>query len=367
MKAYGDLVGQSRNVELLRNFRRRLSDDAAKSMSPLMLVGPDGSGKLTLAKLFAQAVCCENVVAGADPCGCCGSCEGVSRNHSLAYFEFESRSHGSYENVWKLLNTTSVTRRTVILVKYPELLAAGVADVFLKSLEEPRQRTFVFVSSEEERVSPTIISRCTIRHMVPQSPESIAVWLSGLCDLWKINYQAEAVALLALAAEGWIGRGRRFLEETARSGSVTVTNVRSALGLPDDADVVAFSLALLRGDLEDAYRLSEGLGRNGLAAVQSFFRSCFVRYCVRSNVRLEPALSMKEITQESWRIIDHEWSELAQKRTLSVADSARYAMLYWSKERNPVRWEAVLVRFQALLRPRAIVLPNTSYIDKPKA
>ena len=350
MKTYNALVGQSRTVEFLRDCRRSLLGCPSYSLSPLMLVGPDGSGKMTLAKLFAQAVRCEKLVNGTDPCGRCEECVGVTENRSFAYIEFESRVHGSYENVWKILNTSSVVDRTVILVRDPELLSAGVGDVLLKSLEESRQRTFIFVASDEVRVSPTIRSRCKIRHMVSQPPDVIQGHLSELCDMRNINYQSEAVALLALAAGGWIGRSRSLLGDVARLGPVTVSNVRLALGLPRDEDVIAFSLALLKDELEEAYRLSEGLGRNGLAAVQSFFRACFVRHSVGSTAKLGSAFASKEIAPTSWQAVDHEWTQLARKRSLSTADCAREAMMYWSAEQSPVRWEAVLVRFQTLLR-----------------
>lgn len=187
--------------------------------------------------------------------------------------------------------------------------------------------------------------------MVPLSLEEIQQHLSDLCQQRQIVYEGEAISLLALAAEGWVGRARRLLKDVAAVGPVSLSSVRSCLDLARGEDVVAFALAALGGEVDKAFGLSAKLGSKGLATVQSFFRTCFLRYRLEANeIEVKSALHIDGIASEDWQAIGEQWILVAGKRSAPVADCVREAMTFWSLERDPVRWKAALMRFDWLLR-----------------
>lgn len=344
MKRFDYFVGQQRTIEFLRDQLRR------REISPVMFVGPAGSGKLALAKLYAQALRCERVNDSVDPCGECGACQEVSENSSFRYIELDASIHNSFEGTRYVVRATQIEDDIVILVKDPEKLQPGVADVLLKVLERPKRCAFIFVAIDEAQLSPAVRSRCKIRHMAPVSPKTIRAHLSAICTDRGIIFEESAVELLSLAADGWIGRARSLLEDAARAGRVSLSNVRSALSLAGGEDLIQFSLALLRGEVDEAYRLSPKLGTRGLSAVQSFFRFCFVRFGLGcGTAEFEPALHLRGIGQEAWHSIEREWVRLADMRSMAVADCIREGMTFWAFEQDPVNWETVLVRFCRLL------------------
>ena len=336
------IIGQGATVSLLKERA------AAEKYTPLMLVGPEGAGKLTLARLYAQAILCN---AARKPCGVCDDCRGVNEHGSLRYIELQARKHNSHRAVREQLEKLSFafSEPVVLVVRDPEVLSASVSDRMLKTLEAFNLRVFVFLAADIMVVSATIKSRCIVRELVPAPIEVICDDLISICLERSIAYEKRAIEALSMLSDGWVGRARNNLERAIIAGPLSLAHVLSIFDLPRGEDIADCWLALLRGRNEEAYQLSLSLGSDCASRANvmlAFVRAFYFSYVIGDKtLNIAPVLLTEGVSADAWESVKYEWLRLAEAQSVTLGASVRSALTFWSEASNEGLWAPIFQRF----------------------
>ncbi|KRR26208.1 hypothetical protein CQ14_21265 [Bradyrhizobium lablabi] len=242
-RTFADVIGQQATVEGLR---RRLQHNDS---TPLILYGPEGVGKRTLARLYAKGLLCDGVSSGNPrPCGRCESCLQFEAREVLDYIEFDAGAPHAADyvrkNLLKNLQYASFSRHRPVLVSNPDK-SPRLVDMCLKTLETHSELTrFIFTVSDIRAMSDTGKSRCDVYRLSRLDNESAKNLGKRFLEPC-ISTDERAIDLLVAEANGV---PRRLLELSAAissSNATTIGQVRRILGLDWVADAISLCRSLL--------------------------------------------------------------------------------------------------------------------------
>lgn len=249
---FGEVIGQRRIVE---EIRRRFKEDQHKR--PLLLSGPPGSGKRSLARLYAKSLLCENRPATSmDPCGSCVSCRDFSRSSSFGYFEFDMGRPDILEASREKLNEfrfQGFSARRAVLLKDPDRSDAAT-DAFLKTMETKNTiSTYIVLAREERHVRAAALSRSArfrVQKLVgPDARRLLARWLPS------DRIDSEVKDLIALHGDGRPGLMWHLSQLVMRRSAWTLAGAKALFDLEWGERTVRYLQALLGEKSEEAQAL----------------------------------------------------------------------------------------------------------------
>ncbi len=198
---FSDVKGQDHIVTTLKNQIK-----ADRIGHAYLFCGTRGTGKTTIAKIFAKAVNCEHPVDGS-PCGECPACQAIAAGNSMNVIEIDAASNNGVDNIRQIREEVEYRptegRYKVYIIDEVHMLSIGAFNALLKTLEEPPSYViFILATTEAHKIPITILSRCQRYDFRRISIDTIAARLSELMEAEGVSVEEKAIRYVAKAGDG---------------------------------------------------------------------------------------------------------------------------------------------------------------------
>ena len=294
---FEDVKGQEHIVTTLKNQIK-----ADRIGHAYLFCGTRGTGKTTVAKIFAKAVNCEHPVDGS-PCGECASCKAIAAGSSMNVIEIDAASNNGVENIRQIREEVSYSptqgRYKVYIIDEVHMLSMGAFNALLKTLEEPPSYViFILATTESHKIPITILSRCQKYDFRRISIDTISDRLMDLLHQEGVEAEEKAVRYVAKAGDGSMRDALSLLDQCIAfylGEPLTYDHVLEVLGAVDTEVFSRLFRCILSDDVVGAIELLEELIIQGRELGQ--FVTDFVWYLrnlllVKSSDQMEDVLDM---------------------------------------------------------------------------
>lgn len=256
---FEDVKGQDHIVTTLRN--QIMSDRIGHAY---LFCGTRGTGKTSVAKLFAKAINCANR-NGEDPCLECPSCKSIQSGASMDVIEIDAASNNGVDNIRQIVEEVQYPptegRYKVYIIDEVHMLSIGAFNALLKTLEEPPAYVvFVLATTEVHKLPITILSRCQRYDFRRIGVESISSRIDELLKVEGLEAEDDAVKYIAKAADGSMRDALSILDQCLAFNygkKLTYQMALDVLGASDSETYSNLLRSVIAGDVSTAIRILE--------------------------------------------------------------------------------------------------------------
>ena len=211
-QTFGQLVGQEVIATTLRQ-----AVEQGKISHAYLFSGPRGTGKTSVAKIFAKAMNCPNQKGG-EPCNECYICEAITNGSLEDVIEIDAASNNGVDEIRDIRDKStyapSLAPHKVYIIDEVHMLSTGAFNALLKTLEEPTENVvFILATTELHKIPATILSRVQRFEFKSIKTPAIQDHLKAVLDKEGIDYEEEAVAIIARRAEGGMRDALSILDQ----------------------------------------------------------------------------------------------------------------------------------------------------------
>lgn len=208
---FNEVAGQQHIVKTLQNAVKQ-----NKIAHAYLFCGPRGTGKTSIAKIFAKAINCENL--DHKPCLECSNCLAVQDGSHPDIIEIDAASNNGVDEVRELIEKVKYAplkgKFKVYIIDEVHMMSAGAFNALLKTIEEPPEHViFIFATTEPQKVLPTIISRCQRYDFTKVSISDMKERLITVLNHEHIRYEDEAIRLICQLADGGVRDAFSILDQ----------------------------------------------------------------------------------------------------------------------------------------------------------
>jgi len=247
---FADLSGQKNIIKILKGAIKRKNIGHAYLFS-----GPRGVGKTTVARILAKAVNCENLSEDFEPCGECRSCLEITSGASMDFTEIDAASNRGIDEIRQLREgvgfAPAKNQFKVVILDEAHMLTKEAFNAFLKTLEEPPERTiFILATTEIHKLPATIVSRCQRFDFARIPVDEIVNRLEYIVKKENVLTERSALEMIATNCGGCLRDTLSFLEQILliSSKNISLADVQETLGLPDQKIIHELAEKILRKD-----------------------------------------------------------------------------------------------------------------------
>lgn len=306
--SFEEVRGQDHIVKTLKN-----QINSGRIGHAYLFCGTRGTGKTSIAKIFARAVNCEHPVDGS-PCGECSMCRQIAEGASLNVVEIDAASNNGVENIRDIREQVQYPptdgRYRVYIIDEVHMLSIGAFNALLKTLEEPPSYViFILATTEVHKIPITILSRCQRYDFKRISIDTIAGRLAELTQAEQIDVDDRALRYVARAADGSMRDALSLLDQCVAfhfGEKLTYDNVLEVLGAVDNRVFSKLFQAVLASDTKACIRELEEMiiqGRDLSQLVNDFV--WYMRNLLIAKTTDEPG-DMLDMSEENLAVLKEE-------------------------------------------------------------
>lgn len=258
---FGDVKGQDHIITTLQNQIK-----ANRIGHAYLFCGTRGTGKTTVAKIFAKAVNCEHPVDGS-PCGECEMCKSIAAGTSMNVIEIDAASNNGVDNIREIREEVTYRptegKYKVYIIDEVHMLSIGAFNALLKTLEEPPEYViFILATTEVHKIPITILSRCQHYDFKRISIETITERMQELMDTEHVEAEDKALRYIAKAADGSMRDALSLLDQCIAfylGQELTYDKVLEVLGAVDTEVFSKLLRKVIQGDVTGSIHILEEL------------------------------------------------------------------------------------------------------------
>ena len=360
---FTEMVGQQHVLQALVN-----ALESGRLHHAYLFTGTRGVGKTTVARILAKCLNCDTGVT-ATPCGECGACAEIAEGRSVDLIEVDAASKTKVEDTRELLENVQYTpthaRYKIYLIDEVHMLSNHSFNALLKTLEEPPPHAmFLLATTDPQKLPATVLSRCLQFNLKNMQPEQIVAHLEHILGAESVNADAEALALIARAAEGSMRDALSLTDQAIAygEGKLVGADVAEMLGTVDRGRVLDVVAAILDEDPAAVLSLVSQIAEHAPDFVSTLDE-------------LSNILHQMTIAQTVPDALDTSWPDQARIVELAARATIDDTQLFWQMAvggRREVHLassaraglEMILLRMIAF-RPAAVFQPQPAVGDSP--
>jgi DNA polymerase-3 subunit gamma/tau len=265
---FSEFIGQEHITKTLSN-----AISSGMISHAYLFYGPKGSGKTTLARIFAKSINCQNRKDGEfEPCCKCTSCIEIQEGRSMDLIEIDAASHRGIDEIRELREgikfVPSKSKYKIYIIDEAHQLTKEAANALLKTLEEPPAHViFILATTEVHKMIPTILSRCQRFDFRKLTKKEILTKLQLIVEKEKIKIENEALEILAQKAEGSLRDAESLLDQVfALFGEKEIKSedIKNLLGLIESEILFNFFNLIIEKKSKEAIEFLNSIYEKGV-------------------------------------------------------------------------------------------------------
>ncbi len=261
---FEEVAGQKHIVKTLKNALEK-----NKIAHAYLFCGPRGTGKTTMAKLFAKALNCEEGIG--HQCNKCSNCEAVNDGSHPDVIEIDAASNNGVEEVRGIIEKVKYLpikgRYKVYIIDEVHMMSSGAFNALLKTLEEPPSHViFILATTEPHKVLPTIISRCQRYDFTKVEDGEILERLIDILKIEKVQYEDDALRTIVELADGGVRDALSMLDQVLAysSDEIKLNDVLDLFGITSKDEKIALLEAISNNDIKVVLNKLDSFIKSGI-------------------------------------------------------------------------------------------------------